>query len=318
MNKNRTPVLTLDYSLLKHGFCILANLEETNEFLACSELDASATLREQTGSQVAVLYRPPVEALGTLLAENASLADALTGWTHTLTNLLRLQRKYRRRMSFVEAPDIEAPDIKVPSLKTKAALGEIISIITPNGYKWPDRVHSFEPLAVILLDSDPTIHELTEELKAATHGGCSQIPDMAEALEALASTISGQRKCERQAKEILKISEANAQSLVQQTQRCKDLQVQVKDLQDMGFKEEYVSGRLQEQVIDLENALVELEHDRQKTLAEKRIIEDAKQSLEREHHRRVEELTYALQLVYSSTSWRITAPARAIMKHLKR
>lgn len=204
-------------------------------------------------------------------------------------------------MGFVETPDMETP-----SLKAKEAFSEVInSTDWPECHKWSARAETFEPLAALLLDLDTTTRELTEELKAATRGGFIETPDNTESLRTLASSLSAQITSERHAQETIMRLEA-------------ELQDQVKELHVKLENERHIGIKLQEQVVSLETALLELDRDHQNTLSEKRKIENAKQDLETEHHRRVEELAYALQSVYTSTSWRITAPARAIIGRFRR
>ncbi|MBD11296.1 MAG: hypothetical protein CMN18_01140 [Roseovarius sp.] len=217
-------------------------------------------------------------------------------------------------MSFFEAPDEENPN-----LEAKAAFGEAVkSTALPKCQNWSARAKTFEPLAALLLDLDITTRELAEELKAATRGGFIDTPDNTEALEALASALSAQLISERQAQETIIRLEADLQELATLAERCPESQGQVEELHTELENEKHIGSKLQEQVVDLEAALLALDRDHQNAVLERRVIESAKQDLETEYQRCVEELTYALQSVYTSTSWRITAPARAIIRLFRR
>ena len=300
VDKSQTPPVVTDDTFTKHGFCVLSSLRKSAEITVCTDPTAMVSLLEQAETKIAVLYRPPVHALGSLLSDSASTADATSCWTQTLITLLQVQRKQRRRMSFVEVPDRN-----MPSLTKKAALAEALSssewLDVPN---WPARVHSYEPLAALLLDLHIETRELIEELEAATRGGLHEKSDKTLILESLFTESRVKITAERQAQET------------------------IRQLDD----EKLLCNRLQEQVIDLQNTLIELDRDYQTSLSEKRRVEhardqleaerqrveDARQQLEAEHHRRVDELTYELQSVYLSTSWRMTGPARAIVTRFRR
>ncbi|KGM89508.1 hypothetical protein rosmuc_00099 [Roseovarius mucosus DSM 17069] len=314
MDKNWTSFLNNEDTLSRYGFCIFASTGTPDKLIACTVSEAASILREKPDSNLSVLYRPPVQALGAELSASASTADALTGWTKVVASLLQLQRKYRRRMSFFEAPDEENPN-----LEAKAAFGEAVkSTALPKCQNWSARAKTFEPLAALLLDLDITTRELAEELKAATRGGFIDTPDNTEALEALASALSAQLISERQAQETIIRLEADLQELATLSERCPESQGQVEELHTELENEKHIGSKLQEQVVDLEAALLALDRDHQNAVLEMRVIESAKQDLETEYQRRVEELTYALQSVYTSTSWRITAPARAIIRLFRR
>lgn|GEM_PF-6413081 len=247
-----------------------------------------------------VVYEDPARLVDEALADGSFDESGLRGWLNEAVQALHTVRRYRNRMLVVEKNASSEQRFKsqfaavfgnqtippecAPHAKQETTLRSLIAFFS---------VQQFEPVAQALAEleassiatnnSSQMLEESLEFVAKELAALQSRIP--ADEFDAMKQQLHGLENDSRE----LAALKPKLEKLEQENHS------NVSDSNDI----------LMRQILDLENVLRDAENEEKRTAKE-----NARLNAE------VEELKKTLNLVYGSTSWRLTAPVRAIKSTL--
>lgn len=142
----------------------------------------------EMGARGLVIYSHPARLLAHALCEGRSPQEALTVWTEAVRPQLEVLRRWRRKLTVVQAPESDADRAAI-----EGSLAEVYGrypAVTPEALRIgppPDQIYL--DLALLALGQDAGARDLLNELQARTLGPFDPVPEMRDGLRRLAARI---------------------------------------------------------------------------------------------------------------------------------
>lgn len=160
-----------------------------------------------------VIYVRPAACLAAALARGESLAEAQARWCAAAAAVMAVRRRYRDRVTIVEAPG--TAEAKKAVRQAVGARG--LTLTLPAGPD-PDDGTGAETLCALSLGLDPDAAALVDALQAATTGPCSEPGDPAALIADLAAAWSATGATDERAEIERRLAEAEARETILKNQ----------------------------------------------------------------------------------------------------
>jgi hypothetical protein len=266
-------------SLADTGFAAFFCLDDTQDPSPCDTPEALRAALNAHPGQALLICLPVLRALAPRV--DRPVLQALVGWRLAARGWLAVQRDFRARVVVVEAPADEETQAQLARDMTQVLPGWPALGVLPQG---PGP--TLEALGGLALVQDQPGRDLAATLQAATTGPSGDLPGF----EILLGQLSDQAR-------------ANA-ALAQHAEQLEHRAAQLSEAQGM-------RDVLLDQVDALQLAYRDAISDGSRAAQERGLLDQS-------YRQQLHELQEQLGAVYASTSWRVTAPMRAVMRRVRR
>ncbi len=278
-----------------------ANLQKSEAARQGETTALQAQLDESNGLQdIAVKQAAELEA--NLQKSEAARQDETTALQAQLDEASGLQDIAAKQVAELEANLRESNETwHAETTALQAQLDEASGMRDIGASQVAELEASLQKLAATAHRNETARHEETSALQAQLSEHANQALDLRESLRNSEATRR-EETAELQAR--LRAAE---KSLDRQNDELSDMR---KSAEEAQLTQEQVGAVLQQQVVTLQGALLDSERDRE-------LIQAEKLRLDGVWRRKVADLSHMLDVLQGSSSWRLTRPARSIMRRIR-